>query len=482
MSKRELKALLADRHSHCKLATSQNRNRRTRDRSSTIDSPSAAAESTEELRRRVENLEHCLREAQAQVESKVAELQEVRHERDELEEAVVGAEQKLCEKEDELNDIRQELDDALSSDKVHREHADRLTSELELSRLQFELDKLRAMESLRAEHQSILERELRRAEELRQEKKKSEERATWLESQLQAAMQARSTYTAAETEKQVDLMESAPVTVHHPSTGYSVAVEEQRCGNVSPSCYYYPVRKMEQEPLQTIPQTESIHEQEVSNEGHYASAHITEHALDPTAKCFQPIDTCKEPPPLLPQASLSCGIEQPNIVQSMTKLLQAQTEMISAQAHAVAIQSLPALPRFSGQDVDSTTDEDSFDRWLEQFEERGRLAGWTSEQQLCQLKAHLEETALLVFCMLPTEERNDYAKAVGALRKRFKPVAIEELRGMEFHQLMQDSQSIEQLGIELQRLARKAFPSISGKEQDILLKGRFYQALLSRWQ
>jgi hypothetical protein len=52
-------------------------------------------------------------------------------------------------------------------------------------------------------------------------------------------------------------------------------------------------------------------------------------------------------------------------------------------------------------------------------------------------------------------------------------VAIEELRGMEFHQLMQDSQSIEQLGIDLQRLARKAFPSIARKEQDILLKGRF---------
>ena len=130
------------------------------------------------------------------------------------------------------------------------------------------------------------------------------------------------------------------------------------------------------------------------------------------------------------------GVEQPNIVHSMAKLLQAQTEMLSAQAHAVALQSLPALPHFAGQDVDSTTDEDSFDRWLEQFKERGRLAGWTSEQQLCQLKAHLEKTALQVFRMLTPEERNDYSKAIGALRKRFKPVAIEEFRGMEFHQLM----------------------------------------------
>ena len=122
---------------------------------------SSAERSTEELQRRVEALERYLREAQAQIESKVEELQEVRHERDEFENAVAGAEQKLGEKEDELGDIRQELDDALSSVKIHREHAERLASEMELSWLQFELDKLRTMESLRAEHQSILERELR---------------------------------------------------------------------------------------------------------------------------------------------------------------------------------------------------------------------------------------------------------------------------------------------------------------------------------
>jgi chromosome segregation ATPase len=223
-----------------------------------------SATDSEELQRRVEALERCLLEAQAQVESKVTELQEVRHERDELEDAVAGAEQKLSERENQLSDIRQDLDDALSSDQAHREHAERLASELELSRLQFELEKLRAMESLRAEHQSILERELCRAEELRQEKKKSEERALWLESQLQAAMQPRS--TAAETEQQMDPLESVSVTTHHPSTGYSVAVEEQRAGSVSPTCYYYPARKVEQEPLQTLPQMVSMHQQEMSNE------------------------------------------------------------------------------------------------------------------------------------------------------------------------------------------------------------------------
>ena len=135
MSNRELKALLADSRSSCHVGK--------------LDSPTA--ESTEELQRRIEILKRYLLEAQALIDSKLTELQEVRQERDDLEDAVAGAEQKLSEKEDELCDIQQELDDALSSDKVHREHADRLTSKLELASPQFELDKLRAMESLRAE-------------------------------------------------------------------------------------------------------------------------------------------------------------------------------------------------------------------------------------------------------------------------------------------------------------------------------------------
>ena len=41
---------------------------------------------------------------------------------------------------------------------------------------------------------------------------------------------------------------------------------------------------------------------------------------------------------------------------------------------------------------------------------------------------------------------------------------------------------MEQLGLELQHLGRRAFPSTEGKDFDRLLKGRFLQALHSRWQ
>ena len=57
-----------------------------------------------------------------------------------------------------------------------------------------------------------------------------------------------------------------------------------------------------------------------------------------------------------------------------------------------------------------------------------------------------------------------------------------ELRGLEFHHCMQGDEIIEQLGLSIQQLGRKALPSMVGKEFDWLLKGRFYQALHVRWQ
>ena len=84
--------------------------------------------------------------------------------------------------------------------------------------------------------------------------------------------------------------------------------------------------------------------------------------------------------------------------------------------------------------------------------------------------------------MLAKEEKSSYSLAVVALKKRFRSVEIEELKGLEFHRRVQGEETIEQLGMELQKLGRKAFPAAEGKEFDRLLKGHFYQALHLRWQ
>ena len=84
--------------------------------------------------------------------------------------------------------------------------------------------------------------------------------------------------------------------------------------------------------------------------------------------------------------------------------------------------------------------------------------------------------------MLPDAESNNIESAVTALSKRFKQRDIEELHGLEFHHKSQGDESIAQLGITIQQLGRKAFPSIVGKDFDRLLKGQFYQALQVKWQ
>jgi len=119
------------------------------------------------------------------------------------------------------------------------------------------------------------------------------------------------------------------------------------------------------------------------------------------------------------------------VVETFTRLLKAQTDVIAAQAKAVAVQNLPSLKCYTGEGGDATND--GFDRWLERFRERAKFAGWSAEEQLYQLKLHLDKTALDVFRMMPDSERETVDSAVTALKKRFKPADIEELRGLEFN-------------------------------------------------
>ncbi len=161
-------------------------------------------------------------------------------------------------------------------------------------------------------------------------------------------------------------------------------------------------------------------------------------------------------------------------------LLKSQAEALTAQTKVVSLQSLPPLPMYTGENRDIT--DDSFELWSEKIQERASVSGWSEEQKLYQLKLHLDKTAAEVFRVLPGEEKNSFKMAMESMKKRFQPVDIEELRGLQFHHKMQGEESVEQLGISLQQLGRKAFPSMTGKELDRLLKGRFFQALHVKWQ
>ena len=135
---------------------------------------------------------------------------------------------------------------------------------------------------------------------------------------------------------------------------------------------------------------------------------------------------------------------------------------------------------FTGENI--KTEDEGFDKWFELFEERAQFAGWKPEQKLYQLKVHLDKTAQQIVKMMPDDERKSFDKVVDHLKKRFRPIDIAELRGLEFHQKSQGDDSVEQLGLDFQTLGRRAFPSVGAKEFDRMLKGRFYQALLPKWQ
>lgn len=97
-------------------------------------------------------------------------------------------------------------------------------------------------------------------------------------------------------------------------------------------------------------------------------------------------------------------------------LLQAQTEAMAAQAQATAAQHLPALASYTGEGKQAV--DDGFKHWLEGSVTEPRLQdGWTQEQllQLYQLKVHLDQTASVVFRMLPKGERDTFDKAISAL-------------------------------------------------------------------
>ena len=146
------------------------------------------------------------------------------------------------------------------------------------------------------------------------------------------------------------------------------------------------------------------------------------------------------------------------LMKSVTELIKVQMQ---AMTKAVSVQSLP--PKDTYTDEGSQAEDDGIDRWLERFDERAHLAEWSDEVKLYQLKVHLNKTALHVFRIFSTEEKSSYKNTADALRKRFHPVDIEELRGLEFHRKVQEDESVEQLGLKLQRLGRRAFPTLNAK-------------------
>ena len=108
--------------------------------------------------------------------------------------------------------------------------------------------------------------------------------------------------------------------------------------------------------------------------------------------------------------------------------------MMVAQAKTVAVQNLPGLPCYTSEGGDAA--DDRFDRWIERFHERSQFASWSVEEQLYQLKLHLDKTALDVYHTSPKWKCETINSAITAMNKQFMPSDIEQLRGLEFDHCM----------------------------------------------
>ena len=362
-----------------------------------------------------------------------------------LETELAEAREAITSKDGELEDLRSQINEARAeSDQAQHEAAEKvrvLEQQLESERVQAELALLRALENLRAEHQLAIQRE---KDAMDAERKRM---SAWIQ----------------------DVKDSCDKDKKHLEERIGALLKEKEArvpdvGGVTDRSTHASTERSEDS------STEHTTSDSPPESGGGDGGGASETATPPGTS--SPSDATT---PSTGEAPRSTAM-----VETMNTFLQAQAEAMAAHARATAAQQLPALPLYTGEGKQAA--DDGFERWIERFKERAKVAGWTTEHQLYQLKVHLDQTASDVFRMIPETERDTFEKAVAALGKRFKPKDIEELRGIEFYHIMQGTDSIEQLGITVQHLGRRAFPSMNKKEFDRLIKGRFFQALLVKWQ
>ena len=402
----------------------------------------------------------------------------------ELEAALAAAIAKADKTAEELDAANQRAEDATKAveelEHTSQRRIDELEKELEYCKLRAEVDRLTAVETVREqerEHLRKLSDELKERHKI--EKKMLEEKVAILEATKSTgavslpftSLGGNISLTKPGTLTALDSSRDPPVTSSGPPV---VAITT---ASTSPSLLTPTALVASKSAVSSGTSTGIITSTTTPTTltTAVASATTGTHTTTVTSAPITVTSSTASPPAVTSGTADPAVISTASGADMISKMLEAQSQMFAAHVQAAA---LPPLTNYEGR-ID---DEDGFERWLEKFEERAKLAKWSEEVKLCQLKLHLAKTADQVFHGLSSEQKSTYANAVTALKARFRPIAIEELRGWDFHRRLQGDESIEALGMDLQRLGRKAFPTLEGRDFDRMLKGRFFQALIPKWQ
>ena len=329
------------------------------------------------------------------------------------------AQAQLTEQQEQLTATKTKLADAELEAETAYEHAKTLEAELDNTWLRAEVEKLRKVDTIRKEfdieRKQLRELDVARITELKAsmavEKEKLLKRVNELEKQLAEGASASPSSSGSSSE--------------------SVRMPEEPGGGVD----------------HTHDRPADEHESSGGGDDHTHdddSGHTHESTGEHISDSHEPADSNSDDDGhSSTSATGSSDAAGSGVMQSVARLLEEHRIMMAAH-------SIPPLRKFTGEDAH--THERCFERWLEQFEDRAKMASWSDEQRLFQLKAHLEKTAEHAVRMLSASEKSTYKAVVAALEHRFYLLDIEELRGLEFHQLMQNAQSVEEVGIQLHRL------------------------------
>ncbi len=116
--------------------------------------------------------------------------------------------------------------------------------------------------------------------------------------------------------------------------------------------------------------------------------------------------------------------------------------------------------------------------YLTHFEMCAELSGWSDREKATQLAASLDGQALQVLSNLPWGERLNFNHLVSALQNRFQNPHLQNLHRVQLsNRKRRENESMLQLGEDMKRLARLAYPLMTETVRDELTMEFFINSL-----
>ena len=141
--------------------------------------------------------------------------------------------------------------------------------------------------------------------------------------------------------------------------------------------------------------------------------------------------------------------------------LQLTADTLSA---ALLAQQLPAISKFSGDNVDG--DGETFSESLEQLELVAEVCGWNRCTKLVNVVTRLRGSAYRLYCSCSPEQRASYQSLTKALKTHFTPVKIQSVQSSHFHEWRQlPSETVDHYAQDLRRLFCQAYTPVQRESQ-----------------